>query len=221
MKKAAVILAILVVIAAVAVGITRSCRHTLTSQELSAFTGRYEMQNRGYSPYVDVIVKNGALEYTNGWDGYQRHLGYLSGDDFMVKGLGWSVKFFRNTQGSVTYLTAYDHSRWTKINRDTSIARAARWKLMIYGYKLHPFDIDTASLKVFTGSYGQERISLENGALYFIDPTGYKVPLTPISDTAFTLDNCKIEFHKIANGNINQLAIFYENGFVERYPRNR
>lgn len=220
MKKAWVILSTLLVIAAICIAMIQSSRYTLTRQQLTAFAGRYEMQNKGYSAYVDVMVKNEALEYINSWDGYQRNLGYLSGDDFMVKGLGWSVKFGRNKNHAVTYLTAFDNTRWTKINRDSSITQAARWKLMIDSSKLHPYPIETSSLKVFTGNYGNASISFKNGTLYFTNSTGYQVVLTPISATAFTFDACKIEFYKEPGSNIRQLTIFYENGFAEPYRRN-
>ena len=222
MKKPIIIIAVLVVIAIFACMATaRLYRRTLTGQQLAAFAGRYEMQNKGYSAYVDVMVKNNALEYINSWDGYQRNLGYLSGDDFMVKGLGWLVKFGRNKQQAVTYLTAFDNTRWTKIDRDSSTAHAARWKLMIDSSKLHPYPIDTSSLKVLAGNYGNANISLKNGALYFTNSTGYQAMLTPLSATAFTFDACKIEFYKEPGGGISQLAILYENGFAEPYRRNR
>src|ERR1700754_2272629 len=153
MKKASVILAVLVVIVVVCIAMIRSSRYTLTVRGLTDFAGRYKMQTKGYSPYVDVMVKNGALEYINSWDGYKRNLGYLSGDDFMVKGFGWSVKFVKNKQHIVTHLTDFNNTPWIKINRDSSIAHAARWKLMIDDSKLHPYPIDTTSLKIFTGNY--------------------------------------------------------------------
>lgn len=220
MKKVLVISATLVVITIVVAAMIRLPHHTLTAQQLTAFTGRYEMQNKGYSAYVDVTVKNNALEYINSWDGYERDLGYLSGDDFMVKGFGWSVKFGRNQQHTVTYLTAFDNTRWTKINRDSSIASAARWKLMIDDSKIHPYAIDTAALKLFTGNYGNVKISFKNGALYFTNSTGYQAMLTPFSATAFTFDACKIEFYKNSDS-IRKLSILYENGFSEPYLSNR
>jgi uncharacterized protein YjhX (UPF0386 family) len=221
MKKTAAILAILAIIIAVCAAMIRSSQQALTTQQLTAFAGRYEVQNKASGVYVDIMIKSGALEYINSWDGYKRDLGYLSGDDFMVKGFGWSVKFFRNKQHTITYLTDFNNTRWTKVDRDSSIARAARWKLMIDNSKLHPYHIDTASLKILTGNYDQQKISFKNGALYFTSSTGYQAMLTPISATAFTFDACKIEFYKAPGGGISKLAILYENGFAEPYRRNR
>jgi hypothetical protein len=106
---------------------------------------------------------------------------------------------------------------------DTSTAKKARWMYFIYKAKMHPYKMDIHELKMFTGKYGDNEITMENGHLTYHTANGYITGLSPISKTNFTLDasldNREMVFSKDVRGQPYQMHLNF-NGDLSAVYRN-
>lgn len=220
MKKNIWILSVLFVSILSITGLTTNKRPVVPG-DLTIYTGRYQHKFGGASPYVDVLYENGKLFGINSWDSARRDLEYLNRDNFIVKGFGWAVRFIRNRNQKVNIVNISGYGDWVRINKDSSIAASTKWKQGIEYSKSHPFNINSNTLKSFSGSYQKQQILLQNGSLYFITVSNYKARLSPVNDNTFTFDSCKMQFYHDRDGNVNELAILFENGFVELYRKDK
>lgn len=92
---------------------TTSCRSIADS--LAAYTGKFQKDFNGTLFYLSLSVENGELVGTQLWDKQKMALKHLSGDNFIVSGLDWSVKFIRDKEGKVTQVLVMGKDLWTKV----------------------------------------------------------------------------------------------------------
>ena len=96
------------------------------------------------------------------------------------------------------------------------------WILAGQKAKAAPVRVDERTLKSYAGVYGERKVTLENGALFY-QRTGPKSRLTPLTATLFALDGnegFRLEF-VIREGRVVELAGLYENGRKDVSPRTK
>jgi hypothetical protein len=96
------------------------------------------------------------------------------------------------------------------------------WILVGLKAKTNPPQIDQKVLKTYAGVYGEPKITLENGALFY-QRTGPKYRLIPMTQTLFALDGLdyfRVEF-VLKQGKADELVGLYDNGNRERSPRSK
>jgi len=82
---------------------------------------------------------------------------------------------------------------------------------------------DDASMKSYTGIYGDRTITVENGTLYYQREGRQKFQMTPMSNDTFMfkeIDYFRIRFEKDSNGNVTGLTGLYDDGHNDNSPKN-
>ena len=83
---------------------------------LAVYLGKYQMTVRGQTGYIQISIKDGELLQTALWSGEQHALKHLTGDNFIMQGKDWSVKFIRGKKGNVVSVLVMGTDLWTKVN---------------------------------------------------------------------------------------------------------
>ncbi len=96
----------------------RAIRNTQDQQQntLAQYAGKYQMTIKGQTGYIQIAIKDGELLQTALWSGEQHMLKHLSGDNFIMQGKDWSVKFIRNKKGIIVSVLVMGTDLWTKVN---------------------------------------------------------------------------------------------------------
>ncbi len=89
------------------------CR--IKADSLTAFTGKFQKDFNGMVFYLNFSLMDGELIGTQLWDNQKMSIKHLSGDNFIVSGLDWSVKFIRDKVGKVTQVQVMGKDLWTKV----------------------------------------------------------------------------------------------------------
>lgn len=99
-----------------AIPIKKSTIFCITQADsLLAYIGKYQKDFNGTIFYLSLSVENGELVGTQLWDKQKMAIKHLSGDNFIVSGLDWSVKFIRDKEGKVTQVVVMGKDAWTKV----------------------------------------------------------------------------------------------------------
>jgi hypothetical protein len=123
---------------------------------------------------------------------------------------------------------AYDRAYATALEKLAAKASDPRrkaefdWILVGLKAKTNPPQIDQKVLKTYAGVYGERKITLENGALFY-QRTGPKYWLIPMTQTLFALDGLdsfRLEF-VVKDGKVIELVGLYDNGERDSSPRSR
>ncbi len=94
------------------------------------------------------------------------------------------------------------------------------WVLVGQKAKLNPPPVGDKTLRTYVGAYGERKITLENGVLYY-QRTGPKHRLFPLTETLFAVegsDYFRVEF-LVKQGKAVELIGLYDNGEREPSPR--
>lgn len=81
----------------------------------NAYTGKYQKESDGKIFYLNFFLEKGQLTAQQAWDKRKMMIKPLSGDNFIVSGLDWSVKFIRNKAGEVSQVVVMGKDTWTKL----------------------------------------------------------------------------------------------------------
>jgi len=94
------------------------------------------------------------------------------------------------------------------------------WVLSGVKAKANPATVDESTLKGYAGVYGERRITLEGGSLYYqrLGPKYRLIPMTPTMFIADGLDNFRVEF-TVKDGQAVALVGLYDDGRRELSPR--
>src|SRR4030095_5528911 len=87
---------------------------------------------------------------------------------------------------------------------------------------ISPAVVDENTLKSYTGSYGERKITYNAGILYYQFGRRPKMALTPLSMEIFMmkdLDYVRVQFDKDASGKITGLTESYDVGDNESFPK--
>ena len=82
---------------------------------LSIYAGKYQRVIHNDMFYIQFEVEDDNLIGTTLWDGNKLMLKHLSGDNFIVSGIDWGVKFVRDKDGKVTSVTVRGQDSWTRV----------------------------------------------------------------------------------------------------------
>jgi hypothetical protein len=96
------------------------------------------------------------------------------------------------------------------------------WILTGMKAKANPPRVDEKTLKTYVGVYGERKVVLENGALFY-QRTGPKYRLAPLTGTLFAaegLDYFRVEF-VVKDGKAVEIIGIYDNGTRDSSPRTR
>jgi len=99
---------------------------------------------------------------------------------------------------------------------------ALEWTLAAVKAKAHPAAVDEGTLKSYVGVYGERKITLDGGSLYYqrIGPKYRLIPMTPTMFLADGLDNFRVEF-TLKDGAVVALVGLYDDGRREPSPRSK
>lgn len=81
----------------------------------NAYTGKYQKESDGKIFYLNFFLEKGQLIAQQAWDKRKMMIKPLSGDNFIVSGLDWSVQFIRNKAGEVRQVVVMGKDTWTKL----------------------------------------------------------------------------------------------------------
>ncbi len=187
----------------------------------------YDLQNLHRATIVGEITGGAAhpvapINISNGFFGnipYARAINPVSKKNW--EGIGVKPDISVNTNSALDAVILSFYDRQISISKDSGIVKTAKWMRIIVNSKLHPFSISIAALKTFVGNYNGGLITVENGQLYFTATSGNKTVLVPLSQTVFTNNNRRIEFHQNNKKNIIEMDLIYEDGQIEKFNRNK
>ena len=84
-------------------------------------------------------------------------------------------------------------------------------------------EVDLNTLKSYVGSYGERKITYENGQLYFQRGWRQTYEMSPISEDTFMLMDIpyfRIKFDRDASGNVTGITGIYDDGHTDNTPKN-
>lgn len=85
-------------------------------RSLAEYAGKYRLNKPGGpAPILGVSVVDSALVFTQLWDGKKMPVKHLSGDNFIVEGLDWSVQFIRGADKNITEVLVMGSDHWVKV----------------------------------------------------------------------------------------------------------
>jgi len=94
-------------------GITIKVSH----QALKSYTGKYQMLVKGKAVFIEIKEKGDQLTLTSLWDNQSNKIKQLSGDNFIMEGHDWSVKFLRDAKGTVNEVVVMGTDHWKKVSQ--------------------------------------------------------------------------------------------------------
>ena len=83
--------------------------------ELAIYTGKYQMKRNGNNLFIAISSEAGELYLTSLWDNQKNAIKHLSGDNFIMLGNDWSVKFIRGKDKNITQVVVMGTDYWTKV----------------------------------------------------------------------------------------------------------
>lgn len=107
--------------------------------------------------------------------------------------------------------------------KDENQKKHYQWMIESLEGTLNASAIDDATMKSYTGSYGERTITIENGNLYYQRKGRQKFQMTPMSADTFMfkeIDYFRIKFEKDSNGNVTGITGIYDDGHTDNNPKN-
>lgn len=83
---------------------------------LAVYEGKYQMAVKGQTVFIEIKLTGDQLTLTSLWDKQANKIKQLSGDNFVMLGHDWSVKFIRDSKGKVSEVVVMGTDHWKKIN---------------------------------------------------------------------------------------------------------
>ena len=83
---------------------------------LATYEGKYQMAVKGQPAYIEIKLTGDQLTLTSLWDKRANKIKQLSGDNFIMQGHDWSVKFIRDSKGKVSEVVVMGTDHWKKVN---------------------------------------------------------------------------------------------------------
>jgi hypothetical protein len=83
---------------------------------LTIYTGKFQKLINNNMFYLQFDLVDGNLIGSTLWDGNKMILKYLSGDNFIVAGIDWGVKFIRDKDGKINSVMVRGVDVWTRVN---------------------------------------------------------------------------------------------------------
>ena len=168
-------------------------------------------------PVHAVVVENDFV--MNLPDG--RPINPISGTNWEGVGVKPHVEVPADQAFDTAYLMALE--KQLQATEDEGRRFQITWTLEGLKAGMEPVELDEATLGSYAGTYGERRIWLEDGALYY-QRSGPKYRLVPLTERLFQLeglDRFRIEFVLDGDGMARELVGHYDNGMTDRSVREK
>lgn len=103
-------------------GICKPVNHTPISinkvdkDSLKVYTGRFQSIQKAGTFLVEVLqTEDGHILAHSLWDGNKYPLNHLTGDNFIMQGFDWSVKFLKDKDGKVNRMLVKGTEYWDRV----------------------------------------------------------------------------------------------------------
>jgi hypothetical protein len=95
----------------------RTFNFTHQQSPMAEYAGKYQLNKPGGpAPLLLVTVNYSSLVFTETWDHNKTMpVKHLSGDNFIVEGLDWSVQFVRDKNKNITEVVVMGKDHWVKV----------------------------------------------------------------------------------------------------------
>jgi hypothetical protein len=199
-------------------------RRTFSAAE--AFS--YDMQKLQKATLIGETTGGGAhtvdaVDLGNGFTAlvpFARAINPITNTNWEAVGVKPDIEINADMSLDAAVLSYYDF----QINslKDSNAIKSIKWSRDMLNAKLHPYPVDSITLKTYVGNFADRIISLENGILCFTGRDGKKSKMIAITKTIFkieTLDNFKLEFLPNAAGKVNEVNFIFEDGFTTTFKR--
>jgi hypothetical protein len=162
-------------------------------------------------PVRSVVIQNDFVMHLP--DG--RPINPISGTNWEGVGVKPHIAVPAERAFETAYLMALE--KQLKTAKDEGRRFQITWAIDGLRAKLEPVQVDESVLAEYAGVYGERRVWLENGALYY-QRSGPKYQLIPLSDRLFALeglDRFRIEFILDEHGRAVELVGHYDDGMMD------
>ncbi len=188
----------------------------------------YDLQSLHRATIIGETTGGGAHPVSpepigNGFIGnipYARAINPLTGKNWEAIGVKPDIQINADSSLDAAVLSYYDFQ--IKTLKDSNSIKTIKWSRDMLNAKLHPFSMDTLTLKTYAGNFADRIVSFENGILYFTGRDGKKNKLIAMTRTTFKIentDNLKIDFLPTTTGDVKELAFIFDDGFVTTCKR--
>ena len=170
-----------------------------------------ETTGGGAHPVQPIDISNGFF----GLIPYARAINPITKTNWEAVGVKPDVNAISDKAEDAAILIYYDYEIANL--KDSDKIKKIQWARTVLDAKIHPYQIDTSILKNYTGRFGDETFSYNNGALYVQGKKGTPFHLIPLSQTSFKptdIDYYKLEFLKNATGQVDAVVITYDDGYT-------
>ncbi|WP_214071933.1 DUF3471 domain-containing protein [Mucilaginibacter sp. dw_454] len=90
--------------------------HDADKDSLKAYAGRYQSIQKAGTFLVEILLtEDNRLIAHSLWDGNKYPLKHLNGDNFIMQGFDWALKFERDKNGKIVRLVLKGTEVWDKI----------------------------------------------------------------------------------------------------------
>ncbi len=199
-------------------------RRTFSAAE--AFS--YDMQTLQIATIIGETTGGGAhavgpIDISNSFIGlipYSRAINPITKTNWETVGVKPDVQINADSSLDAAVLSYYDFR--IKTLKDSNSIKTIKWSRDMLNAKLHPFSMDTLTLKTYVGNFADRIVSFENSMLYFTGRDGKKSKLIALTKTVFkieNIDNFKMDFLTSPIKKVNELEFIFQDGFRTTYKR--
>ena len=118
MKKlfTSLLLSVFICTATFSANFIKDASSSIQQPALATYQGKYQMAVKGQTVYIEIKLNGDQLTLTSLWDKQANKIKRLSGDNFIMEGHDWSIKFIRDSKGNVSEVVVMGTDHWKKIN---------------------------------------------------------------------------------------------------------
>jgi retinol-binding protein 3 len=188
----------------------------------------YDLQSQHRAKIIGETTGGGAHLVSphligNGFIGlipFARAINPVTKNNWEAVGVQPDINIVSDNATDAAVLAYYDYKIASL--KDTNKIKAIEWSKTILEAKIHPPGVDTLTLKTYTGKFGDETFTYNNGALYMKGRNGKTSRLVALSQTTFKqedIDYYKLEFIKNAAGQVDQVLVTFNDGYTRTEKR--
>lgn len=169
-----------------------------------------ETTGGGAHPVSPQLITNGFI----GFIPYARAVNPVTKTNWEAVGVKPDVKVDPNIALDAAVLAYYDFEIASL--KDTNKLKTIKWSRTMLNAKIHPYNVDTLMLKSYTGKFGNETFTYNNGALYMKAKNGKTSRLVALSQATFKpeeIDHFKLEFIKNITGQIIEVLVTFNDEY--------